>query len=110
MLSIDFHGSMMDIDISSSYTHQKDGICHTVWNTGFRITDRTGRFNLVEVWNGRVFKVNKHGAMEVSANGYLEKWLKQRPKDLSAIKLLKTKQRDYHLSMANLLSDEVINM
>jgi hypothetical protein len=105
MLSIDFNGSMLDIDISSSYSHQKDGISQTIWSTDFRISSRTGRFNLAEVWNGHIFKVNKHGSVEVSAEGYLEKWLKQRPEDLSAIKLLRIKQRDYHLSMANTINE-----
>jgi hypothetical protein len=110
-LSIGIDGSMLDIDITGSYRYQRNGVPATIWNTtDFWVKVKCGRFRLVDVWNGRVFTANKHGLVEVPVDGYLERWVEQRPEDLSAVRLLKTRQRDYHLNMANKLSDEIARM
>jgi len=91
-LSIGIDGAMYDVDISGSYGHNDPSVGYyiTKWqSTDMWLKTIVGRFNLADVWNGKVFTINKKGPVAVSPEGYLEKWVEQHPEDMSAVRMLK---------------------
>lgn len=90
ILSIGIDGAMYDVDITGSYAHNIPGKYFiTKWqSTDMWLKEIPGRFNLADVWNGKVYTINKKGPVAVSADGYLEKWVQQRPDDMSAVRML----------------------
>jgi hypothetical protein len=74
-LSFISDGTMVDINITASYSVNDRKGHRTIYNNDKVVWTERGHIDIDSFWNGKVLKVDQHNTIEVDATGYRKKYL-----------------------------------